>query len=72
MHGLQKEAVLCAWAITTEGDKVLLSLVLGKKESYDAWLMRAIDQVVARQLAHMLLSTSHAQLPIQGARSSLA
>ena len=31
MHGIQREAVLCAWAITTEGDKVLLSLALGNK-----------------------------------------
>ena len=38
MHGVKREAVLCAWAITTEGHKVLLSLALGNKESYDAWL----------------------------------
>ena len=45
MHGIQREAVLCAWAITTEGDKVLLSLALGSKESYDAWLSFLRDLV---------------------------
>jgi len=33
-----KEAVLCAWAILTDGRKVLLHLALGNKESYEAWL----------------------------------
>ena len=37
-HGIEREAVLCAWAITLEGKKVLLSLSLGNKESYQAWL----------------------------------
>lgn len=37
-HGIQREAVLCAWGITTEGQKVLLSLSLGSRESYEAWL----------------------------------
>ena len=37
-HGIEREAVLCAWAITLEGKKVLLSLSLGNKESYEAWL----------------------------------
>ena len=45
MHGIQREAVLCAWAITTKGDKVLLSLALGNQESYDAWLSFLRDQV---------------------------
>lgn len=37
-HGIQREAVLCAWGITTEGEKVLLSLALGSRESHEAWL----------------------------------
>ena len=37
-HGIEREAVLCAWAITLEVKKVLLSLSLGNKESYEAWL----------------------------------
>ena len=37
VHGVSREAVLCAWAITLEGRKVLLSLSLGGRESYEAW-----------------------------------
>ncbi len=37
VHGVSREAVLCAWAITVEGRKVLLSLLLGGRESYEAW-----------------------------------
>jgi putative transposase len=36
-HGIQKEAVLVAWAITLEGHKLLLSLALGNRESHEAW-----------------------------------
>ena len=57
MHGIQREAVLCAWAITTEGDKVLLSLALGNKESYDAWLSFLRD-VASRGLHVPLTITS--------------
>jgi putative transposase len=32
-----KEAILCAWAILSDGRKVLLHLALGNKESYDCW-----------------------------------
>ena len=56
MHGIQREAVLCAWAITTEGDKVL-SLALGNKESYDAWLSFLRD-LVSRGLPVPLTITS--------------
>ena len=37
-HGITREAVLVAWAITTEGQKVLIGIDLGNKESYEAWL----------------------------------
>ena len=37
VRGVSREAVLCAWAITVEGRKVLLSLSLGGRESYEAW-----------------------------------
>ena len=57
MHGIQKEAVLCAWAITTEGDKVLLSLALGNRESFDAWLSFLRD-LVSRGLPVPLTITS--------------
>jgi transposase-like protein len=32
-----KEGVLCAWAITTEGRKMLLHLAVGNKESEGCW-----------------------------------
>lgn len=32
-----KEGILCAWAITTEGRKVLLHLAVGNKESESCW-----------------------------------
>lgn len=32
-----KEAILCAWAILSDGSKVLLHLALGNKESYQCW-----------------------------------
>jgi transposase-like protein len=35
-HGA-KEGILCAWAITTEGRKVLLHLGVGNKESEACW-----------------------------------
>ena len=37
-HGITREAVLCAWGITLDGRKVLISLGLGSKESGEAWL----------------------------------
>ena len=40
-----KGAILCAWGITRGGRKVLLSLGLGKKESYTAWLEFLRDMV---------------------------
>ena len=33
----QNEAVMCAWAILSNGQKTLLHLDLGNKESYDGW-----------------------------------
>ena len=46
VHGITKEAVLCAWGITLEGRKTLLSLSLGNKESGEAWLefIRDLDR----------------------------
>ncbi len=32
-----KEAILCAWAILSNGHKVLLHLGLGNRESYESW-----------------------------------
>lgn len=43
--GQSKEGVLCAWAILTDGRKVLLHLALGNQESYDSWLDFLRDMV---------------------------
>jgi transposase-like protein len=40
-----KEAVLCAWGITRSGEKVLLHLGLGNRESYEDWLEFLRDMV---------------------------
>lgn len=57
VHGIQKDAVLVAWAITTEGEKVLLSLRLGGKESHEAWLEFGRD-LLARGLPVPLTVTT--------------
>lgn len=40
-----KEAILVAWGIQRNGEKVLLSMRLGNKESYDSWLEMLRDMV---------------------------
>lgn len=40
-----KEGVLCAWAVTTEGRKVLLHLAVGNKESEACWVEFMRDMV---------------------------
>ncbi len=46
VHGITREAILCAWAITWDGRKVLLSMAFGGKESSEAWLefVRDLDR----------------------------
>jgi transposase-like protein len=34
----QKQGVLCAWAITQEGERVLLDVSLGMREIEEDWL----------------------------------
>lgn len=52
-----KEAILCAWAILSNGRKILLHLALGNKESYDSWKDFFRD-MTARGLRMPLLVTS--------------
>ncbi len=52
-----KEAILCAWAILSNGRKVLLHLELGNKESYDCWLS-FFRNMISRGLRAPLLITS--------------
>ncbi len=40
-----KEGILCAWAITTEGRKILLHLAVGNKESESCWTELLRDMV---------------------------
>ncbi len=53
----EQEGVLCAYGITEEGNKVLLHLALGSRESYDAWLSFLHD-MTARGLAEPVLVIS--------------
>jgi len=40
-----KQSVLCAWGITRDGEKVLLHIDLGLRESYDDWLNFLRDMI---------------------------
>ena len=50
-HGITREAILCAWGITLDGRKVLISLALGNKESGEAWL-EFLSRPRSSRLAH--------------------
>jgi len=52
-----REGILCAWAVTEDGSKVLLYMTLGNKESYSCWLEMLRD-MVARGLPTPLTVTS--------------
>ena len=52
-----KEAILCCWAITSGGHKVLLHIGLGNKESYDSW-REFFRHMIGRGLRMPLLVTS--------------
>jgi putative transposase len=49
-----KEGVLIAWGFTEEGERVLLSVMLGMRESYEDWLALARD-LIARGLGAPML-----------------
>jgi len=52
-----KEGILCAWAILVTGEKVLLHMDLGNKESYSCWL-DFLRNMVGRGLKTPLSITS--------------
>lgn len=56
----EKEGVLCAYGILETGEKVLVHLALGSRESYDAWLSFLHD-LTARGLEAPLLVVSDGQ-----------
>ena len=56
-QGGGKEAVLCAWAICSDGRRVLLHLALGNQESYEDW-REFLRDLVGRGLGVPLTMTS--------------
>jgi putative transposase len=52
-----KEGILVAWGITAEGQKILLALGLGNKESYENWL-ELLRDMMKRGLTVPVLITS--------------
>jgi putative transposase len=53
-HDGPKEGVLVAWGFTEAGERVLLSVTLGMRESYEDWLTLGRD-LIARGLAAPML-----------------
>jgi putative transposase len=53
-HDGPKEGVLVAWGFTEQGERVLLSVMLGMRESYEDWLELGRD-LIARGLGAPLL-----------------
>jgi putative transposase len=53
-HDGPKEGVLVAWGFTEEGERVLLSVTLGMRESYEDWQALARD-LIARGLGAPML-----------------
>ena len=49
-----KEGVLCAWGFTEEGERVLVGVCLGMRESHEEWLSLARD-LIARGLGAPML-----------------
>jgi putative transposase len=52
-----KEGVLCAWGFTEEGERVLVSVCLGMRESHEDWLELGRD-LIARGLPAPMLVVS--------------
>jgi transposase-like protein len=55
--GSSREAILCLWAICGDGKKRLLDVVLGNRESHEAWL-QSLRGLVQRGLGAPVLMTS--------------
>lgn len=56
-QGGVKEGVLCAWAICSDGSKVMIHVALGNKERYEDWL-NFLRDLVRRGLRTPVLITS--------------
>ena len=67
-----KEGVLVAWGFTEEGERVLLSVMLGMRESHEDWLALGRD-LIARGLGAPLLDRRRRRARAdQGGRAVLA
>jgi putative transposase len=55
-----KEGVLCVWGITAEGERVLLSVMLGMRESQEDWLALGRDLTRRGMAAPALIITDGA------------
>jgi putative transposase len=61
-----KEGVLVAWGFTEQGERVLLSVMLGMRESYEDWLSLGRD-LIARGLGAPLLIVADGAPGLTGA-----
>jgi hypothetical protein len=50
-----KEGVLCAWGFTQEGERVLVGVCLGMRESHEDWLELGRDLIARRLPAPMMV-----------------
>jgi len=57
LHKGPKESILVVWAILSDGQKLILTMVLGQKESYDDWLC-AFRNLRKRGLCDPILGVS--------------
>jgi transposase-like protein len=67
-----KEGVLVAWGFTADGERVLLAVTLGMRESYEDWQALGRDLIARGLGAPMLIVADGAPRADQGDRAVLA
>jgi mutator family transposase len=67
-----KEGVLVAWGFTEQGERVLLSVMLGMRESHQDWLALGRDLIARGLGAPLLIVADGAPGLIKGRRAVLA
>jgi transposase-like protein len=67
-----KEGVLVAWGFTEAGERVLLAVMLGMRESHEDWLALGRDLIARGLGAPMLIVADGAPRADQGRRAVLA
>src|SRR5919108_236236 len=65
-----KEGVLVAWGFTEDGERVLLSVMLGMRESHEDWLELGRDLIARGLGAPMLIAAAGARRTCSNARSA--